>query len=288
MCSLQPQFALYYVQQRRLLVRNVDKRLHFVGPKQKQKTQFLWCEYSSKKRFGRVKSASSVNGYLFPKESDDEEFGEKLRNWVRDFLPGGSWWRLSAEEDVDAGMTAEPVTVIRALKKMWELVSQDRWLIYSAFAALVVTALSEISIPHFLTASIFSATSSSIPLFHRNVRILVVLSIVAGVCSGVRGCFFGIANMILVQRMREKLYSTLLLQDISFFDSETVGDLTSRLGADCQQVSRVIGNDLNLILRNLLQGIGALVYLLVLSWPLGLCTLVICSTILVLLLVYGR
>jgi hypothetical protein len=29
--------------------------------------------------------------------------------------------------------------------------------------------------------------------------------------------------------------------------------LTSRLGADCQQVSRVIGNDLNLILRNVLQ-----------------------------------
>lgn len=44
-----------------------------------------------------------------------------------------------------------------------------------------------------------------------------------------------------------------LLQDISFFDNETVGDLTSRLGADCQQVSRVIGNDLNLIFRNLLQ-----------------------------------
>lgn len=32
-----------------------------------------------------------------------------------------------------------------------------------------------------------------------------------------------------------------------------MGDLTSRLGADCQQVSRVIGNDLNLIMRNILQ-----------------------------------
>lgn len=43
------------------------------------------------------------------------------------------------------------------------------------------------------------------------------------------------------------------VQDISFFDSETVGGLTSRLGSDCQQVSRVIGNDINLILRNVLQ-----------------------------------
>lgn len=296
MCSLQPQFALY-VQQRRVLVRNLHERLHF-GPK--QKTQFLFSEHSSKKRFGfvtPVKSAS-VNGYPLHDnyskerglEGEDAELGEKFRNWVglaRDFLPGGSWWRLSSE-DVKVEMAAEPVTVIRALQKMWELIAEERWLIFSAFAALIVTALSEISIPHFLTASIFSAKSSSVPVFYRNVRILAVLSIVAGVCSGVRGCFFGIANMILVQRMREKLYSTLLRQDISFFDSETVGDLTSRLGADCQQVSRVIGNDLNLILRNLLQGIGALAYLLILSWPLGLCTLGICSTILILLLLYGR
>ncbi|XP_050205767.1 ABC transporter B family member 26, chloroplastic isoform X2 [Mercurialis annua] len=104
---------------------------------------------------------------------------------------------------------------------------------------------------------------------------------------GLRGCFFGVANMILVKRMRETLYSALLLQDISFFDDETVGDLTSRLGSDCQQVSRVIGNDLNLILRNAVQGTGALIYLLILSWPLGLCTLVICSTLAAVMVIYG-
>ncbi|KAL3036729.1 hypothetical protein AAZX31_01G025300 [Glycine max] len=94
--------------------------------------------------------------------------------------------------------------------------------------------------------------------------------------------------MILVKRMRETLYSSLLLQDISFFDNETVGDLTSRLGADCQQVSRVIGNDLNLIMRNVLQGGGSLIYLLILSWPLGLSTLVVCSILAAVMLRYGR
>ncbi|XP_059657854.1 ABC transporter B family member 26, chloroplastic isoform X2 [Cornus florida] len=125
-------------------------------------------------------------------------------------------------------------------------------------------------------------------VFHRNVRLLVLLCFTSGICSGVRGCCFGIANMILVKRMRETLYSTLLFQDISFFDSETVGDLTSRLGADCQQVARVIGNDLNLILRNGLQATGAMIYLLILSWPLGLCTLAICTTLSTIMLLYGR
>lgn len=222
-------------------------------------------------------------------ENDQVEFPKRFRelvHFIRSIWPGGSWWSLS--DHADFIMTAKPVTVLRALQRMWDLVAKDRWIIFAAFSALVLAAVSEISIPHFLTASIFSAQSGEIVVFHRNVGLLVFLCFASGICSGLRGCCFGIANMILVKRMRETLYSALLFQDISFFDNETVGDLTSRLGADCQQVSRVIGNDLNLILRNVLQGTGALIYLLVLSWPLGLCTMMICSTLLIIMLLYGR
>ncbi|KAG6573712.1 ABC transporter B family member 26, chloroplastic, partial [Cucurbita argyrosperma subsp. sororia] len=243
---------------------------------------------------------SAINGYgiSVPSSSEEREAGHgevefdilhKLRGLIgnlRSILPGGSWWSLSDEDEVR--LSVEPVTVTRALGKMWDLVARDRWIIFTAFSVLVIAALSEISIPHFLTATIFSAESGKISVFRRNVQVLMLLCITSGICSGVRGYCFGVANMILVKRTRETLYSALLLQDISFFDSETVGDLTSRLGADCQQVSRVIGNDLNLILRNILQGGGALIYLLILSKPLGLCTLIICSTLGAIMLVYGR
>ncbi|KOM39785.1 hypothetical protein LR48_Vigan03g316700 [Vigna angularis] len=238
---------------------------------------------------------ASINGVPIlnnPEASTEQvhagELLQRIRKWL-DFLPlilpGGRWWDFS--DDVDVQLVAQPVTVWRALGKMWELVARDRWVIIAAFSALIVAAVSEISIPHFLTASIFSAQGADLVVFHRNVRLLVLLCVTSGICSGIRGCCFGIANMILVKRMRETLYSSLLLQDISFFDNETVGDLTSRLGADCQQVSRVIGNDLNLILRNFLQGGGSLIYLLILSWPLGLCTLVICSILAAVMLRYG-
>ncbi|KAJ0096230.1 hypothetical protein Patl1_16063 [Pistacia atlantica] len=295
----------------------------------------LRCSLDNKLRFSPyskrhylvspVKS-SSINGFSVEKSSvkpfDREgnvEFNERIRKWIhiiQSILPGGSWWSFS--DDIELKLMAKPVTVWRALSKMWELVSKDRWVIYAAFSALIVAALSEICIPHFLTASIFTAQSGDIAVFHRNVRLLILLCVTSGICRlkscmvnslllyianygtalflhqrwvvhtiGLRGCCFGIANMILVKRMRETLYSALVSQDISFFDSETVGDLTSRLGSDCQQVSRVIGNDLNLILRNVLQGGGALIYLLVLSRPLGLCTLVICSTLAGVMLIYG-
>ncbi|KAK4402739.1 ABC transporter B family member 26, chloroplastic [Sesamum angolense] len=259
LCHLQP-LSAFPLQPRKLPPKARYLNPHF--NQEKAQIQFL----ASSKRFhyiSAVKSAS-VNGYPLNKEDDNSfadsdkvELSEKLKKWVqlvREILPGGEWWKLSSEEVEDV-ISAKPVTVWRALKKMWELISQDRWVIFTAFVALIVTALSEISIPHYLTASIFSAKSSTIALFHQNVRLLVLLCITAGICSGVRGCLFGIANMILVKRLRERLYSTLLLQDISFFDSETVGGLTSRLGSDCQQVSRVIGNDLNLIMRNVLSGL---------------------------------
>lgn len=238
----------------------------------------------------------SVNGVSVANNPENQgiaekfELGERIRRIFEalpSILPGGKWWRLS-DEVIDVDLTAKPVTVWNALHRMWMLVRSDRWVIFTAFSALIVTALSEISIPHFLTASIFSAQSGNVMVFRRNVVLLSVFCIVAGICSGIRGGCFSVANMILVKRMRETLYSSLMLQDISFFDASTVGDLTSRLGADCQQVSRVIGNDLNLISRNILQGSGALIYLLILSWPLGLCTLAICITLSSIMIVYGQ
>ncbi|KAL6983754.1 ABC transporter B member 26, chloroplastic [Sarracenia purpurea var. burkii] len=297
LCYLQPRFISSIHRRQTISVNIHRKSLLSVA---NTKLQFNFSVSHTNRRFNHISAPKSAPNNGYPAQSNPDgspkdygensvEFQERLRRWfafVRSVLPGGSWWSFS--EDVEVAMTAKPVTVLRALQRMWELIAGDRLVIFAAFATLILTALSEISIPHFLTASIFSAQSGEIMVFHKNVRLLVLLCLTAGICSGLRGCYFGIANMILVKRMRETLYSTLLYQDISFFDTKTVGDLTSRLGADCQQVSRIIGNDLNMILRNALQGTGALIYLLILSWPLGLCTLAICSTLSAIMLLYGQ
>lgn len=110
--------------------------------------------FASSRRFhyiSPVKSAS-VNGYPLNNEDDSSftesgkvELSEKLNKWVqfvREILPGGEWWKLSTEEVEDV-TSAKPVTVWRALKKMWELIAQDRWVIFTAFLALIVTAVRE-------------------------------------------------------------------------------------------------------------------------------------------------
>uniref|UniRef100_A0A803M758 ABC transporter B family member 26, chloroplastic n=1 Tax=Chenopodium quinoa TaxID=63459 RepID=A0A803M758_CHEQI len=246
-----------------------------------------------RRRILPVNAAASVNGIPISANPENQEFSEKveLGERIRKFfeflpaiLPGGKWWKLS-DEEIEVDLKAKPVTVWNALHRMWTLVRSDRWVIFAAFSALIITALAEISIPHFLTASIFSAQSGNAMIFRRNVE--MTLSSFPSAYASIVADFLSLESFF-VKRMRETLYSSLMLQDISFFDASTVGDLTSRLGADCQQVSRVIGNDLNLISRNILQGTGALIYLLILSWPLGLFTLAICITLSSIMIVYGQ
>ncbi|CAI7740406.1 unnamed protein product, partial [Closterium sp. NIES-53] len=91
----------------------------------------------------------------------------------------------------------------------------------------------------------------------------------------------------MVRRMRLALYETLIRQDIAFFDGQSVGDLTSRLGSDCQAAGHTVAIDLNIMLRNALQGIGAFVFLIRLSWQMALVTASLCGLMWYLLMVYG-
>lgn len=206
---------------------------------------------------------------------------------VASILPGGRWWTLLEQPEDDAE-AAEPTAVMVALRRMWELVADEKLVAFGAIGSLVLAALSEISMPSILAASIFSAQNGETLVFSRNALLLVLLCFTSGICSGLRSGCFGILNVTLVKRLRENLYTAILFQDISYFDKEKVGDLTSRLAADCQQLSHVIGNDLHLILRNTLQGTGAIVNLLALSWPLALSALLICSILSAIFLVYGQ
>ncbi|KAK3033070.1 hypothetical protein RJ639_035696, partial [Escallonia herrerae] len=235
-----------------------------------------FCNSSSASRFSLLSS---------PTDGDrDVDVVEVLKEWMV-FI---RWDLCDPEEDLDATLAmVKQVTVLHALRRMWALVEDHRLAMFAAFASLTIAAFAEISIPNILASSIFSAQNGETVAFYKTTQLMVFLCFISGICSGLRSGCFGIVNMILLKRLRETLYKSLIFQDISCFDRETVGDMTSRLGADCQRLSHVIGYDVHLILRNFLQGTGALVSLLTLSWPLALSTLVICSILSAIFLIYG-
>ncbi|CAL8468057.1 g7596 [Coccomyxa elongata] len=144
-------------------------------------------------------------------------------------------------------------------------------LLTAALFCMAIAALSELAIPHFTTATIFSVTESGSSVkFYQNVKLLAVLSVMYGFFAGLRGFLISLLNTDLIQNLRSELFSTLIRQPVEFFDTAEVGVLTSRMGADCQAVVRCLSTNLNVALRNGLQCIGGAVYLWMLSKELAL------------------
>ncbi|CAI7837619.1 unnamed protein product, partial [Closterium sp. NIES-53] len=235
---------------------------------------------------------------------------------LRAVLPRGSWWDLqqlagrkaargkwangSSNEDNSSGGdnkgsengSAEgdsaPGELWDAIRKLWRFCAPNRTMLVLAALCLALAALSEVAMPHYLAAAIFAASNGLTDEFNSNVRLLIAMTLACGLFSGLRAALFTIFNVQMMRRMRLTLYETLIRQDIAFFDGQSVGDLTSRLGSDCQAAGYTMGSDLNIVLRHSLLGIGTFVFLVRLSWQMALMAAALCGVMWYLLVVYGN
>jgi hypothetical protein len=87
----------------------------------------------------RVSAASSVP---LPPLSVD---GINLKR-LKSVLPGGTWWRLEDEEDekderLNVVKKYVGLSVFTALKRMWVLVAEDRWVVFVGFVSLLGAAV---------------------------------------------------------------------------------------------------------------------------------------------------
>jgi len=89
-------------------------------------------------------------------------------------------------------------------------------------------------------------------------------------------------------RLRVKLMDALLSQDIGFFDVTKTGDITSRLSSDTTLVGDQITLNVNVFLRSLVQAVGVLGFMFVVSYQLSLLAFISVPVITVLSKWYGN
>lgn len=80
----------------------------------------------------------------------------------------------------------------------------------------------------------------------------------------------------------------LLAQDIGFFDVTKTGDITSRLSSDTTLVGDQVTLNVNVFLRSLVQVIGVLIFMFMLSWQLSLIAFISVPIITILSKWYGE
>ncbi|HAA15625.1 MAG TPA: ABC transporter permease, partial [Cytophagales bacterium] len=81
----------------------------------------------------------------------------------------------------------------------------------------------------------------------------------------VRFYLFESTGGMIVRRVRERLFGSIIKQEIGFFDTTQTGELTSRLTVDTDMLQGALSMNIATIIRSVIVGIGGLVMIFIIS-----------------------
>ncbi|TNE86882.1 MAG: ATP-binding cassette domain-containing protein [Deltaproteobacteria bacterium] len=92
---------------------------------------------------------------------------------------------------------------------------------------------------------------------------LIVLFAIQAVFSMMRAWLFTVAGERVVARLRTRLFEAIISQDVGFFDTTRIGELTNRLAADTTVLQNTVTVNVSMALRFGITAVGAV---LILAW----------------------
>ncbi|XP_059034697.1 antigen peptide transporter 2 isoform X1 [Mustela lutreola] len=158
----------------------------------------------------------------------------------------------------------------RLLKLSWP----DLPYLVAAFCFLIVAVLGETFIPYYSGHVIDILRGDFDPdAFASAIFFMCLFSIGSSLCAGCRGSCFTFTMSRVNVRVRQLLFSSLLRQDLSFFQDTKTGELNSRLNSDTKLMSCWLALNANVLLRSLVKVVGLYGFMLSLSPRLALLSL---------------
>ncbi|XP_037769665.2 antigen peptide transporter 2 isoform X1 [Chelonia mydas] len=161
------------------------------------------------------------------------------------------------------------------LRRLVGLSRPDVPFLSGAFVFLAIAVIGETFIPYYTGRVIDILGSAYDPdTFTTAIGLMCLASFGSSLAAGCRGGLFMFTFSRLNIRTRCQLFSSLVHQDLAFFQQVKTGDLTSRLSTDAAMMSRSVPANANIFLRSLVKALGLYGFMLGLSWRLTLLTLV--------------
>jgi ABC-type multidrug transport system fused ATPase/permease subunit len=117
---------------------------------------------------------------------------------------------------------------------------------------------------------------------------LVVMFIIQAVFGAVRAWLFTVASERVVARLRNRLFMSILSQEIGFFDKSRTGELTNRLASDTTVLQNTVTVNVSMGLRYIVGAVGGTVMLLWMSPRLTVVAIAVVPLIAISAAVYGR
>lgn len=170
---------------------------------------------------------------LFPSSEDDEDESGSS---------SGSLWRL--------------IKLLRSYV--------GRFMVVAVF--LVLSSWGEMALPSYtgrMTDWIQSKEDSSV--FRNAIIMMSIITLSSALTEFFCDCIYNVTMSLVHTQTQEQVLRSVLRQDVTFFDTESTGDITSRITSDITAMSESLSHNLSLLMWYLMRLIFLVIYMVSLS-----------------------
>jgi len=175
-----------------------------------------------------------------------------------------------------------PAKDIRPIARLMPFILRYPLRLSLTIAFLLIAAVASLAIPAVLGGVIDEGfVAQNLDKVAQYGIAVVVISGIMGIASGARFYFISLLGERVLTDLRRTVFEHLLKLDTTFFDTNRIGELSSRLNADVAVIRMAIGSSASLVIRSLVMIIGAVIMMFLTSWILALATIVLIPMIVV-------
>src|SRR4028119_102066 len=151
------------------------------------------------------------------------------------------------------------------LSMIWGFAIRYPGRIAGAAAALLVAASATLAIPNSFRLIIDKGFGAADGDIGRWFQYLLLVVVVMSLATAFRFYFVSWLGERVVADVRAAVQRNLLRLEPAFFEENRPSEIASRLTADTTIIEQVVGSTISVALRNILMGVGGIIYLLALA-----------------------
>lgn len=179
------------------------------------------------------------------------------------------------------------------LKRLLSQTKGEKWKIAGAVVLLLVSSTVTMSVPFCIgkVVDIINTACKEGDLMNKMNSVcksLTLIFLLGGLANCGRVYLIQVAGQNIVQKLRERIYTSVLKQEIAFFDKMKSGDLITRLSSDTLLVGQSLTGNISDGLRSACQAVGGLGMMIYVSPHLSMASMLVVPSVAVLAIIYGR
>lgn len=189
---------------------------------------------------------------------------------------------------------AKSAVPLEDVKRILKLAYPERWKLSAAVGFLSISSAVTMSAPFLLGKvidTIYSTGSDTETMTASLTSLCLMLTgvfLCGGAANAARVYLMQTSGQQIVRNLRDSVFSSILRQEVAFFDRNRTGELINRLSADTAVVGRSITDNLSDGLRAVAQAAAGVSMMFYVSPSLASFVLLIVPPVAVLAVVYGR